>query len=133
MFSGALVSNTGMPWYAGWITYLSPFAFIFEALSVGNFQGQCFVFNPKTMASMFSPGSGSSLTCVEVPGYKWELNFGCTLAGRWNATDVDSTTGLANCQFNYGTMERDLEASIALLGVYLGLSIAAFICAKERR
>ena len=59
MFSGALVSNTGMPWYAGWITYLSPFAFIFEALSVGNFQGQCFVFNPKTMASMFSPGSFS--------------------------------------------------------------------------
>lgn len=133
MFSGALVSNTGMPWYAGWISYLSPFAFIFEALSVGNFQDQCFVFNPTTMASMFGPGKTSSLACVEVPGYKWELNFGCTAAGRWNATDVDAVSGLAHCQFNYGTIERDLQAALALLGVYVGLSTVALAWMRERR
>jgi ABC-type multidrug transport system ATPase subunit len=133
MFSGALVSNTGMPWYAGWISYLSPFAFIFEAMSVGNFQDQCFVFNPTTMTSMFGPGKTSSLACVEVPGYKWELNFGCTAAGRWNATDVDVSSGLANCQFNYGTIERDLQAALALLSVYVGLSTVAFVRMRERR
>ena len=124
---------TVLPWYAGWVSYPSPFAFIFEALSVGNFQDQCFVFNPTTMASMFSHGKTSSLACVEVPGYKWELNFGCTAAGRWNVTDVDIISGLANCQFDYGTIERDLQATLALLVLYVGMSTVAFVWMRERR
>jgi hypothetical protein len=136
MFSGALVSNADLPWYVGWITLISPFAFTFEALTIGVFQDQCFLFNPTTMRALFTPGQSGSLTCVEVPGYIWLLQFGCTPAGHdFNWTSgVPQVEGLSQCKYTYETIKRDMMAMSVLLLVYVMLAIVLYgWVVRERR
>jgi ABC-type multidrug transport system ATPase subunit/ABC-type multidrug transport system permease subunit len=136
MFSGALVSNAAMPWYVGWLTYVSPFAFTFEAMTIGQFQDQCFLFNPTTMRALFTPGESGSIACVEVPGYIWLLQFGCTAVGH-NVTwknGYPSLDGLSDCEYTYSTIEKDIMVSIILLGCYMFLAIGLYgFCVRERR
>ena len=67
MFSGALVSISSMGGALKFFSSMSPFAFTLEAINIGTFQNQCFLFNPTTMESLFS-GSKKALACTEVPG-----------------------------------------------------------------
>ena len=135
MFSGALVSNADLPWYVSWITWISPFAFSFEALTVGMFQDQCFLFNPTTMRSLFTPGKTGALACVEVPGYIWLLQFGCTPAGHdlnWTS-GIPELEGLSQCNYTYGTIMKDIMASVVLLILYSLIALICFLCLKEKR
>lgn len=136
MFSGALVSNADLPWYVGWITWISPFAFTFEALTIGMFQDQCFLFNPTTMRSLFTPGQTGALTCVEVPGYVWLLQFGCTPAGHdlnWTS-GIPQLEGLSECNYTYATMEKDMIAVCLLLLMYVVVAVVLYgWIVRERR
>ena len=135
MFSGALVSNADLPWYVGWITWFSPFAFTFEALTVGMFQDQCFLFNPTTMRSLFTPGESGALTCVEVPGYIWLLQFGCTPAGHdvnWTS-GIPQLEGLSQCNYTYDTIEKDIMLAAIILVGYNVLALGINCCRREKR
>ena len=136
MFSGALVSNASMPWYVGWLTYISPFAYTFEAMTIGQFQDQCFLFNPTTMSSLFTPGQSGAIACVEVPGYVWLLQFGCTAAGHnitWN-NGIPKLHGLSPCLYTYSTVGNDIIASVLLLGVYTLIAVGLYgFCVRDRR
>ena len=69
MFSGALVSISSMGSIVKVVSSISPFAYTLEAINIGAFQNQCFLFNPTTMDSLFS-GRKKALSCSEVPGCK---------------------------------------------------------------
>ena len=128
MFSGALVSHVNMPVVVSWITSVSPFSFAFEALSIGHFQEQCFLFNPTTASSLFDQQGRKANVCVETTGYVWLLNFGCTLVA--NYTTVG---GGPMCHYDNATIDRDLWATFGLLVVYSVCGVLALCCIRERR
>ena len=138
MFSGALVSHKGMPGYIAWLSDISPFAYVFEALAIGQFQGQCLLFNPTTMPALFNPThSGTAMACVEIAGYQWLLQFGCTAVGRFNSiTDFPSNpfSDPQKCAYTYTTMELDGVMGLLLLAGYTLLALCAFaFLVHERR
>ena len=133
MFSGALVSHVNMPTFVSWITDLSPFSFAFEAMSVGNFQEQCFLFNPTTVSSLFAPGGRQAKVCVETSGYVWLLNFGCTTAANYTTTDMNGNILPYGCHYTNETIERDFMAALSLLAMYTVLGVLFLYCIRERR
>jgi len=128
MFSGALVSHVDMPAFVAWITSLSPFSFAFEALSVGHFQQQCFLFNPTSVSSLFDPNGRKASVCVETSGYVWLLNFGCTMAANYTVDD-----GPMKCHYTNETIDRDIGAAFVLLAVYSTLGVVSLFFIRERR
>ena len=138
MFSGALVSHKSMPVYVAWLTHISPFAYVFELLAIGQFQGQCLLFNPTTMPALFDPThSGAAMACVEIAGYQWLLQFGCTAVGRFNSTldfPADPFSDPQKCAYTYTTMELDGVMGLLLLAGYTLLALCAFaFLVRERR
>ena len=88
MFTGALVSSKGVADSISWIIAVNPFAYAFELISIGQFQSQCLVFNPTTMPALFDDTSDSTgLPCVEINGFEWLLQFGCTPAAHFDQTE----------------------------------------------
>ena len=130
MFSGAMVSPESMGTLS-WIQIFNPFALAFEAMNIGSFQNQCFLFNPTTMDSILPGKKREALACVEVPGYKWMIQFGCTpLANRTSWGDYGNTT----CHYDYATISYDLECGLVLLVLILLLTMTSLaLCLKERR
>ena len=136
MFSGALVSHVNMPLFVSWITALSPFSFAFEALSIGHFQEQCFLFNPTTASSLFDPNGRKAKACVETNGYVWLLNFGCTIVANYTGNGDGSTNNenhTSHCQYTNETIDKDIFTSVCLLIMYSVIGLLAFCCIQERR
>ena len=128
MFSGALVSHVDMPAFVAWITSLSPFSFAFEALSIGQFQQQCFLFNPASVSSLFDKNGRKASVCVETSGYVWLLNFGCTMAANYTVDD-----GPMKCHYTNETIDRDISAALVLLCIYSLLGVVSLFFIRERR
>jgi len=138
MFSGALVSHVNMPVVVSWITSVSPFSFAFEALSIGHFQEQCFLFNPTTASSLFDQQGRKANVCVETTGYVWLLNFGCTLVANYTTVgggdgDGGGGGGGPMCHYDNATIDRDLWATFGLLVVYSVCGVLALCCIRESR
>jgi hypothetical protein len=107
MFNGALINNNLLQSggsYSAWLRYVSPFGFAMEGLLIGQMEGQCFFFDPKTSGSSISGGGDSgggatALACAEVYGQTWLLNLGCSPAGE---------TSDGTCRFTGDTIVKDI-------------------------
>ncbi len=136
MFSGALVSSKGMPGSVSWIISINPFAYAFELISIGQFQSQCLVFNPTTMPALFDDTTdGTGLPCVEISGFQWLLQFGCTPAAHFNHTDdFPHNAHLDHCYYDYNTMHLDVVMGLLVTGAYTVLAAFAYGCwVREQR
>eukprot|EP00943_MAST-04B_sp_MAST-4B-sp1_P003347 g3347.t1 len=94
MFSGALINNNLLhdaSWLFGWLRYVSPFEYVLEGLLIGQMQGQCFLFDPRTAVSSIGTDD-TAVVCAEIAGETWLLNLGCSpvviisMADSWKQT-----------------------------------------------
>jgi len=85
---------------------------------------------------MFTPGQTGALACVEVPGYVWLLQFGCTPAGHdlnWTS-GIPQLEGLSECNYTYETIEKDMMAMSILLLMYVMVAVVLYgFIVRERR
>ncbi len=116
MFSGALINNNLLhdgSWLFGWLRYVSPFEYVLEGLLIGQMQGQCFLFDPKTAVSSIGTDD-TAVVCAEIAGETWLLNLGCSPVGENSKNE---------CEFTGNTIANDL---IVLVGIRVLLAVLLY-------